>query len=96
MLTVLFLDDFIIDEANSIAYITTHRQNTIEKLHLNSGEHISVAGQPFIADLIGPTSGSWSRKLGEERKVAFFTSDGGIKQPVDGVYHEAKVLRVEL
>jgi hypothetical protein len=92
---MLFPDDFVIDEAHGVAYITTHRQNTIERLYLNSGEQISVAGKPFITDLIGPTSASWSRKPGEERKVAFFTSDGGFKQPVNGVYHEAKVLRVE-
>ena len=44
-------DDFCIDQDAGFAYLTTHRQNTIDRLSLepaeNSEERISIAGDPF-------------------------------------------------
>ncbi|CAL5873707.1 uncharacterized protein PFLUO_LOCUS7989 [Penicillium psychrofluorescens] len=88
-------DDLIIDEEAGIAYVTTHRQNTIESITLSTGTTVNVAGDPLNLDLIGPTAGSWGRGKGHTGQVAYFTTDGGIKNPLDGVVTEAMVLRVE-
>jgi hypothetical protein len=93
-------DDFCIDEDAGVAYVTTHRENTIDCISLdpakNSERHI-VAGDPFTEELIGPSSGAWSRLSGDYGNVAFFISDGGTASPLpDGVRRPAKLLRVEL
>jgi hypothetical protein len=93
-------DDFCIDEDAGVAYVTTHRENTIDCISLNpaknSESHI-VAGDPFTEELIGPSSGAWSRLPGEPGKIAYFITDGGTASPPpDGVRRPAKLLRVEL
>jgi hypothetical protein len=93
-------DDFCIDENAGVAYIATHRQNTIDRVSLepseNSDVRHSVAGEPFTEQLIGPTKGAWGRGPGEYGRVAYFLSDGGIKSPPpDGIVRPAKLLRVE-
>jgi hypothetical protein len=95
-------DDFCIDENAGVAYLTTHRQNTIDRVSLepskNSdfGRH-SVVGKPFTEQLIGPTSGAWGRGPGEYGRVAYFLTDGGTKSPPpDGIVRTATVVRVEL
>ncbi|WP_201759178.1 hypothetical protein [Acidisarcina polymorpha] len=94
-------DDFCIDEDAGVIYLATHRQNTIDRVSMdpaeNSGFTQSVAGDPFDEELIGPSSGAWSRAPGEYGKVAFFLSDGGTASPPpDGIVRPAKLLRVEL
>jgi hypothetical protein len=93
-------DDFCIDEDTGVAYVTTHRENTIDRISLDpakNSERFIVAGDPFTEELIGPSSGAWSRFPGEYGKVAYFTSDGGAASPPpDGVRRPAKLLRVEL
>lgn len=91
----MWADDMILDEDAGCAYVTTHRQNTIERIDLTTGARKNMAGDPTNLNLIGPTAGSWSRRPGDYGKVAYFTSDGGIKRPFDGVVREAKVVRVE-
>jgi hypothetical protein len=88
-------DDLIIDEEAGIAYVTTHRQNTIERVSLDTGSTVNVAGDPLNLDLIGPTAGSWARGRGDTGQVAYFITDGGIKNPLHGVVMEAMVLRIE-
>ena len=93
-------DDFCIDEDAAVAYLTTHRQNTIDRVSLepskNSGFTQSVAGDPFTEHLIGPSSGAWGRRPGEYGRVAYFTTDGGTASPPpDGVVRRATVLRAE-
>ena len=93
-------DDFCIDEDAGVIYLTTHRQNTIDRVSMdpgkNSGFTQSVAGDPFDEALIGPSSGAWGRGPGEYGRVAFFTTDGGTASPPpDGVRRPAKLLRVE-
>jgi hypothetical protein len=94
-------DDFCIDENAGVAYIATHRQNTIDRVSLDPSENNnvrhSVAGQPFTEELIGPTCGRWGRRPGDYGRVAYFQTDGGTKSPPrDGIVRPAKVLRVEL
>ncbi|HEY3973635.1 MAG TPA: hypothetical protein VGM18_11560, partial [Candidatus Sulfotelmatobacter sp.] len=96
-------DDFCIDENAGVAYIATHRQNTIDRVSLepsgNSYVRHSVAGKPFTDELIGPTKGAWGRRPGEYGRVAYFQADGGTKSPpvaAGGIARPAKVLRVEL
>ena len=54
-------DDFCIDQNAGFAYLTTHRQNTIDRLALepaeNSEERLSIAGDPFAPELIGRSLG---------------------------------------
>jgi hypothetical protein len=91
-------DDFCIDEDASVAYVTTHRENTIDRVLLepNGGSRRSVAGQPFDELLLGPSSAAWSRVPGEYGRVAYFTTDGGqTAPPPDKIVRSAKVLRVE-
>jgi hypothetical protein len=89
-------DDLILDEDAGVAYVTTHRQNTIEIISLNTGIRHTVAREPINPDMIGPTAGSWGRDKGDAGRVAYFSTDGGIKNPLGGVVRESKVLRVEL
>jgi hypothetical protein len=93
-------DDFCIDDDAGVAYVTTHRENTIDCVSLDpakNSERFVVAGEPFTEELIGPSSGAWSRLPGEYGKVAYFTTDGGTASPLpDGVRRPAKLLRIEL
>ena len=92
-------DDFCIDEDAGVAYVTTHRENTIDRISLDparNSERFIVAGDPFTEELLGPTSGAWSRLPGAYGKVAYFTTDGGTASPPpDGVRGPARLLRVE-
>lgn len=92
-------DDFLIDENAGVAYVTTHRENTIERVRLahdgNRDGRTIVAGDPFTDRLVGPSAGAWSREESEYGRVAYFSTDGGTAQPPDGVFRTAKVLRVE-
>jgi hypothetical protein len=93
-------DDFCIDEDARVVYLTTHRQNTIDRVAMdpadNSGFTQSVAGDPFTEELIGPSSGAWGRAPGEYGRVAYFTTDGGTASPPPDGARPAKVLRVEM
>ena len=93
-------DDFLIDEAARVAYVTTHRENTIDRVRLahdgNREGKTVIAGDPFTETLVGPSAGTWGRAPGEKGRIAYFSTDGGTAQPPDGVYRTAKVLRVEL
>jgi hypothetical protein len=93
------MDDFCIDEEAGVAYVTTHRENTIDRMSLEpdrGAERQSVAGSPFDDELVGPSSGAWGRAPGEAGRLAFFTTDGGTTAlPPDGIIRPAKVLRVE-
>ena len=93
-------DDFLIDEAAGVAYVTTHRENTIDRVRLahdgNRAGKTVIAGDPLNETLIGPSAGAWGRAPGEKGRIAYFSTDGGTAQPPDGVYRSAKVLRVEL
>jgi hypothetical protein len=73
-------DDFCIDENTDVAYVTTHRQNTIERVALEPHSHPArqtVAGEPFDPQLIGPASCTWLRGAGDYGSVAYITTDGG-------------------
>jgi hypothetical protein len=93
-------DDILIDEDKEVVYMTTHRQNTIDRVAMkpadNSGFTQSVAGDPYREELIGPTSGVWGRGAGEYGRVAYFLTDGGTASaPPDGILRPARVLRVQ-
>ena len=93
-------DDFCIDQDGGFAYLTTHRQNTIDRLSLNPGQNTdgrcSVAGDPFTEEFIGPSAGAWGRAPGESGRVAYFTTDGGTASPPEGGARPAQLVRVEL
>ncbi len=93
-------DDFLIDETAQLAYVTTHRENTIDRVRLahdgNREGNIVIAGDPLTETLIGPSAAAWGRGPGEHGRVAYVSTDGGTAQPPDGIYRTAKVLRVEL
>jgi hypothetical protein len=93
-------DDFCIDQDGGFAYLTTHRQNTIDRLSLNPGQNTdgrcSVAGDPFTEELIGPSAGAWGRAPGEYGRVAYFTTDGGTASPPASGARPAQLVRVEL
>jgi hypothetical protein len=93
-------DDFLIDEAEGVAYVTTHRENTIDRVCLahdgNRAGRTVIAGDPFNEILVGPSAGAWGRAPGEFGRIAYFTTDGGTAQPPDGTYRTAKILRFGL
>jgi hypothetical protein len=94
-------DDFAIDERANVAYITTHRQNTIERVPLDprSGQlrKTTVAGMPIDARLVGPSSFAWGRAPGEYGSVGYVTTDGGATAPPPGLgAGKAGVLRLTL
>ncbi|WP_263382191.1 hypothetical protein [Granulicella arctica] len=93
-----YWDDFVLDEQAGVAYATTHRENTIDRVSLgadaNRSDFTVAVGNPFTEVLVGPTSGVWRRGPGDYGRVAYFTTDGGAAQSPDGVSRTAKVLRV--
>ena len=93
-------DDFCIDQDAGFAYLTTHRQNTIDRLSLepskNDGARISIAGDLSTPALIGPSSGRWGKGSGEYGRVAFITTDGGTASPPEGGLQPAKLVKIEL
>ena len=90
-------DDFIIDDAEEVAYVTTHRENTIAQVALEPGkEKVVVLGEPLHEDMVGPTAAAWSRRDGAAGKVMYVTTDGGIMRPLPGGVRPAMVLRVEV
>jgi hypothetical protein len=93
-------DDFLIDEEASVTYVTTHRENTIDRVRLahdgNRDGRTVIVGEPFSEMLVGPSAGAWSRVPGERGRIAYFLTDGGTAQPPDGIFRSAKLLRVEL
>ena len=93
-------DDFCIDESSGVIYLATHRQNTIDIVSMdpanNSGFTQCVAGDPFSAELVGPSSGAWRRGPDDYGRVAFFITDGGTASPPPGGRGPARLLRVEL
>ena len=92
-------DDFCIHEEAGVAYLTTHRQNTIDVVSLdpgkNSGFTQSVAGDPYTDRLIGPSSAAWGRSPGDHGRIAYFTTDGGTASPPPDGARPATLLRVE-
>ena len=90
-------DDFCIDENAGVAYVTTHRDNTIDRIPLlPDAARTIVAGEPFNEELIGPSSAAWGRGPNDYGRVAYVTTDGGTTAPPpDGKVRPAKVLRVE-
>jgi hypothetical protein len=93
-------DDFCIDEDAGVAYLTTHRQNTVDRVPLQpdgNGTRQIVAGVPFDEQLVGPSSAAWGRRPGDYGWVAYVTTDGGlIAPPTDDIVRPAKLLRAEL
>jgi hypothetical protein len=67
-------DDSCIDEDAAVAYLTTHRENTVARVSLdpgkNTGERHRVADDPFTEQLIGPSSLAWGRLPGEYGRFA--------------------------
>jgi hypothetical protein len=92
-------DDFCIDEEAAVAYVTGHRENTIDCVPLepDGGPSRTIAGEPIDELLLGPSSAAWSRLPGEYGRVVYVTTDGGqTAPPPDGIVRSAKVLRMEL
>jgi hypothetical protein len=89
-------DDFWIDEDAGVAYLAGHSLNTIDRLALDpGGETVSIAGNPFDDELIGPSAGHWGRGRQEYGRVAFITTDGGTATPPPGGARRARVLKAE-
>ncbi len=94
-------DDFCIDENAGEAYVTTHRENTIDRVPLRPGQHgvgrDIVAGETFTAQLVGPSSAAWGRGPNDYGHLAYVTTDGGAAEPPpDGIIRRAQLLRIEL
>ena len=73
-------DDFAIDEHAGVAYITTHRQNTIERVPLDPHScqaKQTVVGFSFDKRLAGPSDFAWGRGPQDDGTVAYVTTDGG-------------------
>src|SRR5262249_58047824 len=93
-------DDFCLDEGAGVAYVTTHRQNTIDRVPLQPGGHGArqiVAGEPFDEQLVGPSSAAWGRRPRDYGRGAYVTPDGGpVAPPPDGNVRSPKGLPGEL
>lgn len=92
-------DDFWIDQDAGFAYLTTHPQNTMDRLALepsqNGSEILIIAGNPFNDELIGPTAGHWGRGRDEYGRIAFIATDGGTASPPAGGARPAKLMKAE-
>jgi hypothetical protein len=92
-------DDFWIGQDAGLAYLASHPLNTIDRLSLEPGENsggvLSIAGDPFNDELIGPSAGHWGRGREEYGRVAFITTDGGTATPPVGGAGPARVMKAE-
>jgi hypothetical protein len=92
-------DDFWIDQDAGFAYLASHSLNTIDRLALEpseeGGQVLSVAGNPFNMELIGPSAGHWGRGRGEYGRVAYITTDGGTATPPPSGAGPAKIMKAE-
>ena len=92
-------DDFALDAQAGVAYVTTHRQNTIERIALDprSGQTKQImAGDPFDTRVVGPSAVAWGRGPNDAGCVAYVTTDGGVTAPPpDGIVRPAQVLRAD-
>lgn len=99
-------DDLLIDDDfadGPVAYLTTHRDNTIVRIPLSDRESgdasersvVVIAKGSMEEDIVlGPTAGVWS--MGAKGKIGYFTCDGGLKHQLeDGLVRWARVVRVE-
>ncbi|KAF4634282.1 hypothetical protein G7Y89_g3828 [Cudoniella acicularis] len=67
----MMVDDFLINEEAEVAYVTTHRENTIQL-------------------------GAWGQQPGDQGKVTYFTSNGGMKRALpDGIMGAGRVRNSE-
>jgi len=92
-------DDFCIDEETGVAYVTTHRQNTIDRVPLDPAVDQTrqiVVGEPFDEQLIGPTSAAWGRAPGDYGRIAYVTTDGGFMALPSNEVRLSKLERLEL
>jgi hypothetical protein len=92
-------DDFCLDEDAGFAYVTRHRANTFDRVPpatRRGSEVRHLAGDPFDATLVGPSSAAWGRGPTDHGRVAYVTTDGGTTAPPDGVLRQASLLRVQL
>jgi hypothetical protein len=92
-------DDFCLDEDAGFAYVTRHRANTFDRVPLatrRGSEVRHLAGDPFDATLVGPSSAAWGRGRTDHGRVAYVTTDGGTTAPPDGVLRQASLLRIQL
>lgn len=100
-------DDLIIDdhfEGGPVAYLATHRDNSIIRVPIQGEERngpVGAVGATTIVEasqkdqrVLGPTSGVW--KWGQEGRTAYFNCDGGLKNPFNGLPPQfARVLQVD-
>jgi hypothetical protein len=94
-------DDFCIDGDAGVAYLTTHRENTIVRVSLRPGDdggsNRVLVGDPFTDLLIGPSSMAWGRAPGDHGRIAYVTTDGGrTSPPPDGIVRPARLMRLEI
>lgn len=92
-------DDLCLDEDSHIAYVATHRENTIDRVRLDdrSPRRSVVAGEPFDPILVGPSSIAWGRRRGDYGRIAYVITDGGTTSPPpDGLVRPALLLRLSL
>jgi hypothetical protein len=95
----IMAEDFCLDEDTDVAYLTTHLENTIERVPLQVGGNARqiVAGEPFDEQLVGPSSAAWGRRPGDYGRIAYVTTDGGLlAPPTDDMVRPARLLRAEL
>jgi len=98
-------DDFCPDENVSVAYLTTHTDNTIVRVPIHPGDDGAtrsvVAGDPFTEQLVGPSSAAWARGRTDYGRIAYVTTDGGHtaieyhRPGSDGIICAARVVRVQ-
>lgn len=93
-------DDFCLDEDADVAYVTTHRENTLDRVRLHGvtdSPREIVVGQPFNDLLVGPTSLAWSRAPGDYGRLTYITTEGGTTAPPpDHKVRPARLLRLKL
>lgn len=87
--------DLLVNSIANVCYVTTHRQNSIERFDLKDFSRTCMVGDPTNIDLLGPTPGARSREPGDYGRVAFFTTDGGHMNPFEGKARMAAIVRVE-
>jgi hypothetical protein len=98
-------DDFCLDENAGVAYLTTHTDNTIVRVPIGAGAEGAttcvVAGDPFNAQLVGPSSAVWGRGPADYGHIAYVTTDGGHtaiayhRPGSDEIIRPARVVRVQ-
>ena len=85
-------DDFIFDDDDGTAYLTTHTYQSVIRLRAD-GTRNKIAGGPEDVVCTGTTAAAFGR-TSEDRRMLYVTTTGGMSNPINGQVGPGRVLKI--